>query len=109
MSDDLRRVVLFDFSTQRWRQLALMDSVGHLAWSAKGKYLYFDAATKDGVSIYRVSARDHKLEQVTTIPPPIGLAFGLFGPWTGLDLNDSPLLMRDTSVQEIYALDLQLP
>ena len=108
-SNDLRRVVLFDFSTQRWRQLALMDSVGYLAWSGKGEYLYFDAATKEGVSIYRVSARDYKLERVTTIPPPIGLAFGLFGPWTGLGPDDVPLLMRDTSVQEIYALDWRLP
>lgn len=109
VSNDLRRVVLFDFFTQHWQQLALMDSIGYLAWSRKGEYLYFDAAAKDGVSIYRVSARDHKLVRVTTIPPPIGLAFGLFGPWTGLGPDDVPLLMRDTSVQEIYALDLQLP
>jgi len=86
-----------------------MDSVGHLAWSRNGTYIYFDAATENGVSIYRVGSRDHKLERVTAIPPPIGLAFGLFGPWTGLDPDDSPLLMRDTSVQEIYALDMQWP
>ena len=109
VTKDLRTVVLCDFATQRWEQLAQMDSVGHLAWSRKGEFLYFDAAAKDGVSIYRVGARDHRLERFTTIPPPIGLAFGLFGPWTGLDPDDSPLLMRDSSVQEIYALDLQLP
>jgi len=109
VSKDLRSVVLFDFTTRHWEQLALMDSVGYLAWSRKGECLYFDAATKDGVSIYRVSARDHRLERVTAIPPPMGLAFGLFGPWTGLDTDDSPLLMRNTSVQEIYALDWQLP
>jgi dipeptidyl aminopeptidase/acylaminoacyl peptidase len=109
VSKDSRTVMLFDFTTQHWAELAVMDSVGYLTWSRKGEYLYFDAATKDGVSIYRVSARDHRLERVTAIPPPTGLAFGLFGPWTGLDPEDSPLLMRDTSVQEIYALDLQLP
>src|SRR5215469_1314179 len=109
VSKDLRKVMVFDFTTQHWKQLALMDSVGHLAWSRKGDYIYFDAATKNGVSIYRVGSRDHKLERVTAIPPPIGLAFGLFGPWTGLDSDDSPLLMRDTSVQEIYALDMQWP
>jgi Tol biopolymer transport system component/DNA-binding winged helix-turn-helix (wHTH) protein len=109
VSKDLRKVMLFDFKTSHWEQLALMDSVGHQAWSRMSKYIYFDAATKDGVSIYRVGARDHRLERVAGLPPPIGLAFGLFGPWTGLDPDDSPLLMRDTSVQEIYALDLQLP
>jgi Tol biopolymer transport system component/DNA-binding winged helix-turn-helix (wHTH) protein len=106
---DLRKLVLFDFTTQHWQDVVLMDSVGHLAWSRKGEYIYFDAATKDGVSIYRVGARDHKLTRVAAIPPPIGLAFGLFGPWTGLAPDDSPLLMRDTSIQEIYALDWQLP
>jgi Tol biopolymer transport system component len=109
VSKDMRRVMVFDFTTQHWKQLALMDSVGHLAWSRKGNYIYFDAATENGVSIYRVGARDHKLERVTAIPPPVGLAFGLFGPWTGLDPDDFPLLMRDTSVQEIYALDIQWP
>ena len=109
VSKDLRKLVLFDFTTQHWQNLVLMDSVGHLAWSRKGEYVYFDAASKDGVSIYRVGARDHKLTRVAAIPPPIGLAFGLFGPWTGLAPDDSPLLMRDTSVQEIYALDWQLP
>jgi Tol biopolymer transport system component len=109
VSKDLRKVVLFDFDTQHWKELALMDSVGHLAWSRRGEYVHFDAATNDGVSIYRVSALDHRLQRVTAIPPPIGLAFGLFGPWTGLAPDDSPLLMRDTSVQEIYAIDMQSP
>jgi hypothetical protein len=109
VTKDLRKLVLFDFTTQQWQNLVLMDSVGHPAWSRKGEYVYFDAATKNGVFIYRVGAHDHKLTRVAAIPPPIGLAFGLFGPWTGLAPDDSPLLMRDTSVQEIYALDWQLP
>lgn len=109
VSKDLRRVVLFDFNTQNWNELATMDSVGHLAWSRKGEYVYFDAATKDGVSIYRVGARDHKLERVSPIPQHIAAPFELFSPWTGLAQDDSPLLMRDASIQEIYALDLQLP
>ena len=31
--------------------------------------------------------------------------WGEFGQWTGLRPDDSPLLVRDTSSQEIYALD----
>jgi Tol biopolymer transport system component len=109
ISKDLRRVVLFDFTTKRWKELALMDSVGHLTWSRKGEYVYFDAATKGSVAIYRVDARSHRMERVAAIPPHVAPPFELFSPWTGLDPDDSPLLMRDTSVHEIYALDLQLP
>jgi hypothetical protein len=29
--------------------------------------------------------------------------------WNGLTLDNAPLLMRDMSAKEIYALDLQLP
>jgi Tol biopolymer transport system component/DNA-binding winged helix-turn-helix (wHTH) protein len=106
---DLRRVMLFDFTTQQWQELAVMDSVGHVTWARKGEYVYFDAATEDAVSIYRVGAHEHKLERVALIPPHIGPPFELFSPWTGLAPDDSPLLMRDTSIQEIYALDWKLP
>jgi hypothetical protein len=33
----------------------------------------------------------------------------MFGQWTGLDPQDAPLLLRDTSIEEIYALDMQWP
>ena len=87
---DLRRVLLFDFTTQQWQELAVMDSVGHLTWSRKGEYVYFDAATKDAVSIYRARALEHKLERVALIPPHIGPSFELFSPWTGL----APMTLR---------------
>jgi hypothetical protein len=34
---------------------------------------------------------------------------GTFGPWTGLAPDDSPLIQRDTSLDEIYALDWEAP
>jgi hypothetical protein len=34
---------------------------------------------------------------------------GYFGPWLGLAPDDSPLLLRDTGSQEIYALDWEAP
>jgi hypothetical protein len=109
MTKDSRNEMLFDFTTQKWEELVRRDSLAYLTWSRNGEYIYFDAATEMGVFFYRVRARDHKLEQVASMPPPIGLAFGLFGPWTGLAPDDSPLLMRDTSIHKIYALDWQLP
>ena len=34
---------------------------------------------------------------------------GGFGGWNGLAPDDSPLVMRDAAVQEVYALDWQAP
>jgi len=35
--------------------------------------------------------------------------WGTFSSWTGLAPDDSLLLVRDTSTQEIYALDWKVP
>ena len=36
-------------------------------------------------------------------------ANGIFGPWAGLTLEDSPLTLRDAGAQDIYALDWYAP
>jgi hypothetical protein len=36
-------------------------------------------------------------------------AGGVFSSWYGLAADDSPLAVRDTGSQEIYALDWQAP
>jgi len=65
-------------------------------------------------AFYRVKISDRSLHRVVSLKSmhPF-MAGGLFtswmGAWTGLTPDDSPLLQRDISAQEIYALDLQLP
>ena len=34
---------------------------------------------------------------------------GYYGSWLGMAPDDSPLLLRDTGTQEIYALDWEAP
>jgi hypothetical protein len=54
----------------------------------------------------RGSQKDRKLEPVLSLRdfPQSG---DIFAGWIGLIPDDAPLLMRDRSVQEIYALDLR--
>ena len=33
---------------------------------------------------------------------------GYWDDWMGLDPNDSPLLLRDTGLQDVYALDAEV-
>jgi hypothetical protein len=42
-------------------------------------------------------------------PNTCGLGFDPWESWVGLGPDDTPLLMRDKSTQEIYRLDLDLP
>jgi len=52
---------------------------------------------------------DNKIELVAKIDVPGGMKQDDFWYWSGLAPDDSPLVLRDASTQEIYALDFQLP
>jgi hypothetical protein len=59
-------------------------------------------------AFFRVRIFDRKLERVASLE---GLRrfWGQLGSWSGLAPDDSLLPVRDTSSQEIYALDWQAP
>ena len=102
------RLVLFDFTTEKWMDLAKMNDVGWPNWSGDGKSVYFE----DGGSapaIFRVRISDRKLERVVSLKEM--RQTGTFGSQGGLSLtpDDSPLILRDTGVEEIYALDWEAP
>jgi Tol biopolymer transport system component/DNA-binding winged helix-turn-helix (wHTH) protein len=105
---DSSKVVLFDFTTQQWTDLASTTVAGYHTWSHNGQYLYFDSSLNNDPAFLRVRISDRKLERVASLK---GLRrfSGQFGSWTGLAPDDSLLLVRDTSSQEIYALDWQAP
>jgi hypothetical protein len=94
--------MLFDFETRKWGELA--RSAAYPNWSRDGSYIYFaDPYTKES-TLYRVRISDRKVEGLATVDPHI-LTWATVGKWTGLAPDDSPLVLRDTSVEEIYALD----
>ena len=105
-SDDLKQA-LFDLKTQRWQELTGGGPIGFPNWSRDGKYVYYDAGTGDQAGFYRVRISDHKVERIANLKDI--RRTGLFGYWAGLATDDSPLLLRDTGTQEIYALDVDLP
>jgi serine/threonine protein kinase/WD40 repeat protein len=105
------RLMLFDYSGKKWVELFKGPAIGYPSWSHEGKYIYFEINFDAGSiesGIYRVGISDHKMERVASLKG-LRRASGPFGPWTGLTPDDSPLVLRDASIQEIYALDVQLP
>src|SRR5262249_39211666 len=111
LSNDSQRLLLLDFRTKQWRELAHSSSFGYLAWSADSRYVYFDTLFARNPVYQRVHVQDGRMEtivdmkQIRTFPTQ----FGGLGSWTGLAPGDIPLFVRDTSTQEIYALDLKVP
>jgi serine/threonine protein kinase/WD40 repeat protein len=100
------RLVLFDFKTQKWTQQARVGA-GWQSWSRDSKSIYFLAgdATIDG--IFRVAVSNNKLERILSLKD--FRSAGTFGAWLSLTPEDDPLVLRDVSPAEIYALSWDAP
>jgi Tol biopolymer transport system component len=96
-------LVLFDFATRKWSILA-KESVDNKGWSWNGRYFYFDTFEGGDPAIFRVRPGDRAKERIVSLKG-IRRAWGPVGWWMGLAPDDSPLVLRDISIQEIYALD----
>jgi len=108
LAKDATKLMLFDASKNNWSSLVEGEHVGYNEWSPDGKYVYM-RETRDGAGeLVRVRIKDRVLEHVLSFkdfPQPNDL----FTAWIGLAPDGAPLLMRDRSVQEVYALDLNFP
>jgi hypothetical protein len=51
---------------------------------------------------------DHKAERVADLKGFRRLVFGWL-PWSGVTHDDAPLLLREISAQDVYALDFEAP
>ena len=104
---DSLRLMLFDLSAQKWSQLAKIF-VAYPVWSRDSHYLYFNGLQNNEEGYYRVQVADGKLERLFSMKG-FQAANGAFGNWSGLAPDESPLLVRDASVQELYTLEWDRP
>jgi Tol biopolymer transport system component/DNA-binding winged helix-turn-helix (wHTH) protein len=105
----MSKLVLFDQQTNKWSELVNRQEsgFGFQQWSPDSKSVYVvDQA--NGFAIDRVGIGDRKIERVAAIEVPGGVT-GAGGAWMSMGPDGSPLLLRDLSIQEIYALDMDWP
>lgn len=98
--------MLFDMNTTHWSSLAKGEQFGDNLWSHDGKYVCMRESSKGSPRLIRVRIRDGAVEDVLSLKD-IPQLVDFFTTWIGLTPEDAPVLIRDRSVQEIYALDLQ--
>jgi eukaryotic-like serine/threonine-protein kinase len=92
--------MLFDSRTEFWTELPAGASVKH--WSRDGKYLYFVHYGKDP-AVMRMRVSDQAVEVVVSLAgvrETGQLAVVDFA----LDPDESPVILRDAGIQEIYSL-----
>jgi Tol biopolymer transport system component len=105
LTSDSLSIRLFDFVGQKWLEL-FKGSAAYPSWSRNGQYIYF-LHWPDDPSVLKVRIRDGRVDRVVDLNN--FRMTGYFDFWMGLASDDSPLLLRDTGTQEIYALDWQAP
>lgn len=108
-SGDLTRLMLFDFHSHKWRQIAAGGLILSATWSHDSKSLYFqDAKGGQDEPIYRYWLSTGRLEKVATRK-------NLLSPDTsrylfkGLTPHGSPVAVEIQDNSDVYALDLYLP
>ena len=94
-------------SESPWITITQAEAQDWANWSRDGKYIYYDVGLGDQAGFYRVRISDHKVERIVSLKDIRRTGFPYL--WAGLAPDDSPLLLRDTGTQEIYALDADLP
>jgi WD40 repeat protein len=106
LSQQDSKMMLFDTRTEKWEELAAHYS-GYPSWSRNGKFLYFQVWNR-GIGyparVVRIRISDRRLETVLDFNSLDRLSIGTFMSWSGLALDDSVLLSRNNSTQEIYGV-----
>lgn len=109
LTDTDRKIVVFDFKRQTWSNwFSGTGLLSYPAWSRDGRYLYFEISGTETPGYYRIQLEQNHPELVVDLKDLH--QYATFGsPWSGITPDGSPLFVRDTSMDEIYSLDLELP
>jgi len=100
------KMMLYDNRTEKWQELSSHYS-GYPSWSRDGRFLYFqdwNLGMGHPSRVVRIRISDRRLETIVDLKSLDRLSIGTFMSWSGLAPDDSVLLSRNNSTQEIYAV-----
>lgn len=100
-TDPSQRLQLFNLIAHRWQDLGV-GRVNNPTWSRDSSYVYYEPIDPRGTAIWRVRVSEGKVELAA---PLNGMRLADVT-WLGLAPDDSPIVLRDIGIQEIYALDV---
>jgi Tol biopolymer transport system component/DNA-binding winged helix-turn-helix (wHTH) protein len=104
LTQDSRHLMLFDFRTNRWVQLASMNSIEDIVWSRHEAAVYINGEIGAGdFAIFHVQIPGGKVEQVASLN---GRADS---DWLGLTPEGAPLVAGVMVGQEVYAMTVEWP
>ncbi len=91
---------------REWVHLTSMTA-DYPDWSRSGDAIYFCGHEENGdEAIYRVALQSRKVERVASLVGTARASDELYTQWVGLAPDDSPLLLRNADLQQIYLLSI---
>jgi Tol biopolymer transport system component len=99
-------LMLFDRAKQKWTDVLKGRNVSFPDWSKDSQYIYF-LSWPENPAVFRMRVSDYEVERVANLKD--FRPTGYWDDWMGLDPADSILLLRDTGLQDVYALDAESP
>ncbi len=107
LTDPAQKLVLYDVNSHQTKTLAALAD--YPSWSSDGKFLYYSTLffRDRDPALFRWQASTGSTETVMGLPP--FMLGGVWGTWFGLTPQGDPLVVRDISTTDLYALDLELP
>jgi dipeptidyl aminopeptidase/acylaminoacyl peptidase len=107
LDQDTFALKLYSFTTHTWEQLTGL-AAAYPNWSADSQCVFFNVGSGTE-PYYRICLADRRLELLVNLGEGGELVSSTFNYWTGMTPDGSILGIRDISVEEVYALDVQLP
>jgi Tol biopolymer transport system component len=105
MASDGQRIMLFDFKSRAWTELA--NGSGLLKWSPDGQYLYYLRYGPES-AVMRVRISDRQVEEAASLKG-VRQAGRLAGLEFGMTPDGAPMVLKDVGTQEIYSFDWHEP
>ena len=101
---DEKKLVLFDFTTQQWKDLAAFPHIGSPQWSPDSNYIYIDCFDNLVVRVRRIDGKVERIVDLKAIDPNALICY-----FENLTSDGDLLLACPLARGDIYALDLDLP
>lgn len=111
LNEDSFALELYSFASHTWEELTSMGAA-YPNWSSDSRCVLFDlsgSASSGKELYYRICLSDRKPELLANLSEGGQLVSSTFNYWTGVTPDGSILGIRDISIDEVYALDVDLP
>ena len=106
LTADYKTMVLFDVAARTWSKWIqeTEGTIAYPAWSKDSRHVFYTNQNE----FRRVELGKSSSEVVASFKD-LRLFSGTWGSWASIAPDDSPMVVRDISTHEIYALDVKWP